>query len=160
MEAIRSADVSGGRWQWLVEMAPQSFESIPYMTRRWPLMRDRNALGEPLRCRGRAYEHGLGLHAAAKLVWKLDGGYARLRMEIGIDDSGGAWSDADVEIKRDGESATIRIDHLRHGETPRPVDLDVTGTRVLEITVGFGENGDIQDRVDLLDAALVRAAAP
>jgi len=152
---LRAIKVINGRWRWLSDLPTVQFESASYFGRPWPLMRDRNVVGGPLRCGGAEFERGIGLHSSARAAWNLDGRYARFVAAIGIDDSGGQWSDADVTIRLDGR-AVLELTHLRHGEQPRPVDVDVSGVKRLELQVGFGDNSDIQDRIDVCDAGLVR----
>lgn len=152
---IRTIRLDGGRWRWLSDLPPAKFAATPFMDLSWPMRRDRNVIGGPLICGGERWDKGVGLHSAARVTWSLDGRYERLTMRIGIDDSGGRWSDVDVEIRLDGRPVT-KFEHVRWGEPPRPVDLDVSGVRELTIVVGFGDHGDLQDRVNLLDAALVR----
>ncbi|MCK6484903.1 MAG: NPCBM/NEW2 domain-containing protein [Phycisphaerae bacterium] len=152
---VRAIRVDGGRWCWLSDLPPAKFEATPFMDLRWPMRRDRNVVGGPLVCGGEPWDKGVGLHSAARVTWTLEGRYERLAMRVGIDDSGGRWSDVDVEIRLDGRAVT-RFEHVRWGEPPRPVDLDMSGVRELTIVIGFGDHGDLQDRVNLLDAALVR----
>jgi len=45
---------------------------------------------------------------------------------------------------------------LRFGEAARRIDVTVSGGRILRVEVGFGRNGDVQDRVDLLEPVLIR----
>ncbi|MEE8170310.1 MAG: NPCBM/NEW2 domain-containing protein, partial [Phycisphaerae bacterium] len=100
--AIASVQVLGGRWQWLGQLEPERYQSIPFMDLTWPLMIDRNALGGALRCGDRIASHGIGLHAAAKVAWDLGGRYERFTTNVCIDDSGGPWSDVHVEFHLDG----------------------------------------------------------
>src|SRR5262249_27255649 len=74
---VRRVEVIGWRWQWPSEMPVASYESIPFLSRRWPLVRDASVTGQPLRCNGRTYARGIGLHSAAKAKWNLDGAPAR-----------------------------------------------------------------------------------
>lgn len=153
--ALTVVEAVGGRWQWLADLPPTQQRSRSILDLRWPMARNLNVAGGPLRCGGQVSAHGIGLHAAANVTWTLGGRYRRLTASAGIDDSGGPWSDASLTVRVDGR-VLLNLEHLRHGEPPRPIDLDVSNGQVLELEIGFGEHGDVQDRVNLLDAGLIR----
>ncbi|MFQ5429268.1 MAG: NPCBM/NEW2 domain-containing protein [Phycisphaerae bacterium] len=152
------AEVMGGRRIWLTELRPASDVSIPFFNRRWPLVVDANAVGGPLAIAGEPYARGLGLHAACRIRWRLDGTFERLTALVGIDDSAGERADADVVISMDGR-VLGRYRGLRYGQAPRPITLDLRGGQELTVEVGFGLHGDVQDRVDLVNPALIRRPA-
>lgn len=154
VEAVRRVDISGGRWVWLSELEPVSFQHVPAFSLPWPWVRDRNVLGRPIRLRGRTYERGVGLHAEAVLIYDLGTAYERFVSEVGIDDGAGDLADVDIEVRLDGE---IRFQqaHLRNGDEAK-VDLPVREASRLELIVRFGANADIQDRVNWAGAALIR----
>ena len=45
---------------------------------------------------------------------------------------------------------------MRGGTQPRAVRIDVSGAHTLKLRVDFGGNGDVRDRFDWADAALIR----
>ncbi len=92
------------------------------------------------------------------MTWRLDRAYERFTGLLGIDDAAGRLADADVSILVDGRTLA-RFEHLRAGQPPRTIDVDVAGAETLEILVGFGLRGDVQDRVDLVNVALIRRPA-
>ena len=44
-------------------------------------------------------------------------------------------------------------------DTPIPIDLDVTGGRLLILITEFGERGDVQDSGDWADARMIRGGS-
>lgn len=158
IERVRCIEVLGGRRSWLSALAPAKYELIPYMDMRWPYRMDRCVTGGPLGLGGRAYDRGIGLHSACRIAWKLDGQYERFRGLVGIDDSAGPLADADVRVFVDGRAAA-GWEHIRHAAAPVEVDVSVTGAKELVIEVGFGAGGDTQDRVNLVNAALIAKPA-
>jgi hypothetical protein len=154
--AVSQIEMSGGRRVWLSELPSVNFECKPYLSKTWPLRVDENVMGGPLVVAGRAYTHGLGLHSACRATWNLDGKYHRFRAAVGIDDSAGSLADADVMVWGDGR-IVAEFRHLAAGQPPRPVDVDVRGVKDLTVEVGFGRGGHVQDRVNLVDPALIAA---
>jgi hypothetical protein len=156
---LTGLEVLGGRWRWLGSLAPSEYEQSSLAGTRWPYRIDANVMDEPLSIDGRTYDRGIGLHSAARLVYYLGGDYETFVAQVGMDDSAGSYADADFEIVVD-ERTAFRRTGIGCGDPPTPVRLDIGGAQRLEIRVDYGRNGDIQDRVDLADAALIRRVAP
>ncbi len=152
---VLRVEILGGRRVWLSELPMARFDSIPFFERQWPLRVDANAVGGPLKTAGRSYAHGLGLHAACRVQWRLDGRFERLLGAVGIDDSAGALADADLHILRD-DSVAFTATQLRSGEAPRDIDVDLRGADSLTIVVDFGSHGPVHDRVNLVNPRLIR----
>ncbi|HKQ47326.1 MAG TPA: NPCBM/NEW2 domain-containing protein [Phycisphaerae bacterium] len=148
-------EVNGGRRKWLSDLPVEKYEAAPYFETQWGYRIDQNVLGGPLVLAGRTYRCGVGLHSACRITWNLGGAYQRLTALVGIDDSAGPHADADVIIRLDDREVLV-LHGLRFGEAPRTIDLPVTGGDRLTIEVGFGKRGDVQDRVNVANAALIR----
>lgn len=151
---LDSIEPIGGRRTWLSMMEPAEYKATPYFDIRWGFERDRNVVGGPLCVAGETYNRGIGLHSACRISYALDKRYRRFRAAVALDDTAGPLGDADVRILLDGR-LLAEMEHVGKKDTPRPVDVDVTGGEVLTVEVGFGERGDVQDRVNLLNAALI-----
>lgn len=152
---LDSIEITGGRRDWLSELDPVAYESRPLLGPTFDLGRDRNALGGALRAGGRIYPRGLGMHSACRARWRLDRRYERLRALVALDDSAGLLAEASVRILVDNR-VVAELDHLIFRQPPQPINIDLRGAAGLTIEVGYGRNADVQDRVDLLDAALIR----
>lgn len=61
-----------GRAVYLSDLPASQYEDVPYLTLKWPFRRDQNVLGGQLRCQGRIYNKGLGMHTASRLVYRLE----------------------------------------------------------------------------------------
>jgi len=118
----------------------------------------RSAAGTPLSLDGQTYERGLGLHSFCELTYELDGRYAWFLATVGIDDSVRPQGDATLTILGDGQPlGDARRVHGREGA--QRLRVDVAGVRRLTIRVDFGADElDVGDRVDLVDARLVRVS--
>ena len=79
----------GGRAVYLSDLKPLAYRHVPFLNLSWPYHNDRNVTDGLLRCGGRLYLKGLGVHSAAQLAYTLDGRYRRFQAELGIDDSTG-----------------------------------------------------------------------
>jgi len=156
---LAGVEVLGGRWRWLGDLTPSEYTQTSLTAMKWPYRVDANVLDEPMRINGRTYTRGIGLHSAARLAYYLGGEYEAFSAQVGIDDSAGPFADADFEVRVD-ERTAFRAKGLGRGAPAVPVRLDIAGAQRLEIAVDFGRNADIQDRVNLADAALIRKPAP
>lgn len=154
-DQIVRAEIEGGRWTSLSDVAPLSAEQIPMIALDWPVERDRNVLGGPLRVAGQSFERGLGVHSRSCLTYDLRGEYRRFVTSYGLDDDSGPLADVRIAIRVDDQVRHQR-DGLRRGELVGPINLDVSNARKLELVVDFGRLAAVQDRFDWLDAALVR----
>ena len=164
IEAQRILDVElfGGKWEWLSHHTPISFQHTPMLatsklavSQGWDYVRDRNVLGKPLRVAGKTYRHGLGVHSRATLTFDLKGKYREFVTAYGMDDDSGAHADVSVSILVDGRPRHDR-QHIRRGKLHEAIRLDVAGAKRIELIVDFGDNGDIQDRFNWIEPALIR----
>ena len=154
-EAIRAVEVSGGRWTWLATLPPSSFKHTPMLTLNWPYTIDQNVLGDVLSIGGRKFKHGIGVHSRAVMSFDLGGRYREFTTYCGLDDSAGPLAGVTAVILVDGKTKWQK-ERIRAGFPPESVRIDIQGAQTLELRVEFGENGDIQDRFDWADAALIR----
>ncbi len=154
-EATRVIEIVGGPRVWLSDLEPAAFEHKPILGPRLNLGRDVNALGKPLRFNGRTYDRGLGLHSAQRIEYALDRHYKHLRANVAMDESAGSLADATLRITLDGREAA-RLDHLRAGQPAHLLEVDLSNADRLVIEVDPAANADIQDRLNLLDASLLK----
>ena len=56
----------GGRAVYLSDLKPAAYHHVPYLNLSWPYHTDRNVTDGLLRCGGRLYLKGLGVHSAAR----------------------------------------------------------------------------------------------
>ncbi|MFQ5591981.1 MAG: NPCBM/NEW2 domain-containing protein, partial [Phycisphaerae bacterium] len=154
-ERIVRVDVEGGRWEWLGEHDPISSEQTSMLSLHWPRRIDQNVFGGQIVVGREAFEHGIGVHSRSSLTYDLRGAYREFVTSFGIDDTGEVLSDVSVFILVDGQRRFTQRG-VRRGRLFGPVRLDVTNAKRIELIVDFGENGDLQDRFDWVEAALIR----
>ena len=157
LEARRIArvDVVGGRWEWLGEHHPISYEHTPMLSMDWEYVPDRNVRGGPITVAGKTFEHGVGVHSRSCLTYDLKNAYREFVTSFGIDDDSGPYADVSVFILVDGKPRFDQA-HVRRGTLHGPIHLDVARAQRIELIVDFGDNGDLQDRFNWVAAALVR----
>ncbi|MBL6722336.1 MAG: NPCBM/NEW2 domain-containing protein [Planctomycetes bacterium] len=124
----------------------------------WLPQVDRSVVGGPLRVGGRTWGRGLGVHAPSRVRWDLDGGWDRLRLRVGLDDSGVRGlrrGRARFRVRVDGEVRweSAEVEAGAAAQVAPPVDL--RGAKVLELEVEPGADW-VLDRANWLRPLLVR----
>ena len=154
-DRIVAVHLSGGRWEWLSDHQPISADHTPAFGANWDMVRDGNVMGRSISVGGDGFERGLGVHSRSRVVYDLRGEYRQFVTSFGLDDEAGAHADVAVTILIDGQPR-YREASVRSGKLHGPVSLDVAGAKRIELVVDFGANGDIQDRFNWVEPALVR----
>jgi len=122
----------GGRATYLSDLKPAEYpRHTPFLALLWPFQADRNVTGGWLRCGGRLYLKGLGVHSKSELIYALDGQYARFDAELGIDDSTAGRGSVQFRVHVDGEEK-FASKTVRGGAAPVPISVDLTGAKRLE----------------------------
>lgn len=130
-------------------------------------------LGEPLKTYGRnrtisqrtlrlgsqPYDRGLGTRPRTLLAYRLGPTDRRFQALVGLDDEAGAYGNVVFRVLVDGQQRFVSPPRSARDE-PIPIDVDVSGARVLILVTEFGERGDVQDEADWVEARLVRDPAP
>jgi len=125
----------------------------------WPHRVDRSVTGGPLRCGGRLYTRGIGVHAPSKLQWELDGSWSTLKLAVGVDDEAlelGGQGSVVFRVLVDGE-ARFESELITVGQKPvvvPPVSLE--GAKLLSLEVEMASALHVGDRADWLRPVLVR----
>ena len=155
-EHLVSLQFLGGRIVYLSELEPQEFVSTPYLTRTWPLRRNQNAVGGPLRLGGKEYARGLGLHSQSLATYRLNKKYAVFQATIGIDAVTEGRGSVIFRVLADGKP--VFTSDVVRGKTPAivvgPIPMKDVGQ--LTLVVDFADQGDILDHADWCDALLIK----
>jgi hypothetical protein len=154
-DRIVRADVIGGRWEWLSTHKPLRFQHTPMLALDWPFVIDRNVLGKPMAVGETRIETGIGVHSRSSLVYDLRGEYVEFVTDFGIDDDSGSFANVSVFILVD-DTRRFGKENIRRGTRHGLVRLDVKKAQRLELIVDFGQNGDLQDRFNWIEPALIR----
>jgi hypothetical protein len=170
----RSADIANvltleqlnGPVSWLSDRVPTANEQIPFNSEATYLARmDRSVFGKPLRVGPQTFEKGIGVHANSRLVFPLDGQYKLLRTRYAIDtggDGGGggtAAADVNIRILLDGK-AVHEQQHFKAFKLSPLITVELGEAKELTLEVTAGGVTDTQDRLDWIEAALIRESPP
>jgi alpha-galactosidase len=123
------------------------------------LMLNRSAINTPLRIGSRSFEHGLGSHSTSMIRITSPTPLRRFTAWIGVDknertQSGTGSVTFAVTV---GGHELYRSRILRGGQEPERLDLDLQGTRVVELHVSDGGDGPACDHADWAEAAISTA---
>lgn len=155
-EALRSIDYSLGKVRYLSQMEPRDVKYTPFFDITWEYRRDRNLDGGPIRIGKQDYARGLSIHSKTSLRYRLGGEFRRFQAVMGIDASVASNGMGDVHVVISGDGKTLLEADVQGRHAPKPLDLDVTGVRDLEILVDFGGDLDIADHLDLAEARVIK----
>jgi alpha-galactosidase len=107
----------------------------------------------PLSIGGKHFEHGLGTHAESALYIDLKGGVQRFTASVGVDDDVNGNTEASVQFSVVGDDKVLwKGEVMKAGQAPRDIDVNVSGVKILRLTVGDGGNGINYDHADWADA--------
>ena len=156
---LTTIDFSSERIKYLSDLKPRDVQYVPFFDiYLYEYRRDRSLDGTPLTLAGKPYARGLAIHSKATLKYRIGGEYTRFRAVAGIDDSvRGQNKHENVQLVISGDGRRLFDQEVKTTDAPRPIDLDVTGVRDLEILVDFGSDmRDVADHLDLADAKLLK----
>lgn len=124
------------------------------VTQGWQQTRtDAGISGRPISIAGQHYEKGLGTHAPGEMVFKLDRKHKLFTTDVGVDDQGGPAGSVILMVLVDGKEA-FNSGLMKSGQSPKHVELDVTGITELRLVVTDGGNGVQGDHADWAGAAV------
>lgn len=150
--------------RYLSDVEPLEFKSVPWLTLSWPLGRDRNVWGGRLRCGGRLFLRGLGMHSTSRAVYDLDRRDRAFQAELGLDDSARPWGSVTYRVflewppERAGGGWKLAYESpiVRWGQPPIPLAVDVRGATRMALVVDEADRGNVLDYANWLNARLVR----
>lgn len=101
-----------------------------------------------------AYSKGLAIRSRTELEYRVPRGVLRFAATAGIDPEAADQGHVLLRIEVDGQVAFE--EEIDGKKNPTDIDLDVTGSERLKITVDYGENLDTGDRLHLVEARLIK----
>jgi hypothetical protein len=157
LEKVISLQFLSGQVTYLSDLDPVEFHSTPYLTRTWPLRKNQNTVGGPLRLGGREYPRGLGMHSQGLATYDLKSEYASFQATIGIDAAAEGRGSVIFRVLAD-EKPVFTSEIIRGQTAPvRIGPLSMQNVKRLSLAVDFADEGDILDYADWCDALLIRS---
>jgi hypothetical protein len=120
-----------------------------------PYRRDAAVDGHALRLSGQEYDRGIGTQSRTLLAYRLKPGDRRFQALVGLDDRAGPLGSVVFRVKVDGQDKFVSP-AMSVRDTPREIDVDVTGAKALILVTEFGERGEVRDFADWVEARLIR----
>jgi len=109
--------------------------------------------GKPITLNGVVYASGLGTNAVSDVTLYLGGNCTRFTATVGVDDEQGSAGSVTFSVISDGKTLTT-TPVLTGSSASVSLDVDITGTQLLDLVVGDGGNGNGNDHGDWADAQL------
>jgi len=107
----------------------------------------------PITLSGIPYPHGLGTHAASRLLVLLKGSATRFNALAGVDDEKKGHGSVQFQVYVDGKKA-LETPVLHGGDAPVPVSVDLTGAKRITLVVTDAGDGNDSDHADWAGALL------
>jgi len=137
-----------------------SYRNIPFLSLSWPYRLDQNVLGSSLRCNGRAFQKGVGVHSACRLTYATPEKATLLIGKVGMDDrSQGEGSSrfrvfVDRGLGKWEESYTSPV--VRSNQIPESFSVDVSDVKQISLLVEYADRADVRDYANWLDLRFVQ----
>jgi alpha-galactosidase len=103
---------------------------------------------------GKQFEHGLGTHANSIFRIALGGKAERFTASVGVDDEIGSRGSIEFQVTGDGK-LLWESGVMKGGDPAKAVSVDLTGVKLLILTVGEAGDGIAYDHADWADAKIV-----
>ena len=140
---------------YLSERAADAEQYVAYLGPTRPYHRDSNVEGHPLRLQGQSYDRGFGTQSRTLLGFRLAPGDKRFQALVGLDDSAGPLGSVVFRVVVDGRVRFVSPP-MSVRDTPLPVDLDVSGAKLIVLDTEFGERGEVRDFADWVEPRIIR----
>jgi hypothetical protein len=103
--------------------------------------------GRPISIAGTGYAKGLGTNSASDVQLYLAGVCTRFTAHVGVDDESGTGGTVTFSVIADGRTL-VTTQTIRGKQAAVPIDVDVTGAKVLDLVVGDAGDGNGNDHGD------------
>jgi len=120
-----------------------------------PFQRDANVEGHPMRIAGQDFDRGIGTQSRTLLAYLLEPGDRRFQAQVGLDDRAGPFGSVVFRVLVDNKERFVSPP-MSARDTPRMIDLDVSGAKRLILITEFGERGGVRDLADWGEARIIR----
>jgi alpha-galactosidase len=125
------------------------------MTAGWSVPKaDHEISGRPIVIAKKQFEHGVGTHAASSFRMNVGSHAQYFISQVGVDDSAGGQGSIEFIVSGDGK-VLWQSGVMTGGQAAVPVNVDLTGVKILELRVTDGGDGSSNDHADWADAKII-----
>jgi hypothetical protein len=142
---------------YLSERKPSAERNVGYVGPPRPCRFDLNVDGHPLRLAGQTYDRGLGTFSRTLLAYRLGPGDKRFQALVGLDDSAGPMGSVVFRVLVDGE-VRFASPPMSNRDTPKAIDVDLSGATHLILVTEFGARGEIRDIANWVEARITQSS--
>jgi hypothetical protein len=158
---VTALDFSAGKVRYLSQIEPRDVEYTPFFDDEAErelikYRRNKNQQGNPLRLGKQQFTRGLWIHSKTILRYRIGSDFRRFQAVMGIDFPVASKGRGDVHVVISGDGKTLLEADVKGTDSPRNLDLDVSGIRDLEILVDFGGDLSIADHLVLAEARVIK----
>ena len=157
---IASFSIASDRLLYLSDVDPIEVQEKSVFAIQRPWKRDRSVEDNPLRIRvGDSDEtvkftKGLGTQSSSRLVFANSNDFDRFSAVAGIDAETNGRGDCRMVVRGDGIELWSK--RIRAVEGPQPINVDISGMKVIELLVYAGEEFDLGDHANWGDAKFLK----
>lgn len=137
------------------EREPAADKYVAYLGPSRPYRRDLSVEGHPIRLGGQDIDRGLGTESRTLLAYKLEPGDKRFQAEVGLDDRAGPLGSVVFRVLADNNERFVSP-AMSSRDTPRRIDVDISGAKLLILITEYGERGGVRDVADWGEARVIR----
>jgi hypothetical protein len=162
LHRVVEIDFSLGRVKALADLPmeqSQFAKSLILTPNVFEVRKNHTSLGQPLKIGDREYSRGLWIHSGAAATFRLAREYRRLTGVVGIDSNSPELAKIAprVHLTISGDGKPLFEGDITWSDDAKPLDLDVSGVRDVEIKVASPEGTPgILEHLDFADARVVK----
>ena len=154
LESVVAIEHTGGRVRWLTDRTPLEAVATAFFGPAHQHRIGRNVTGGLIRAGGATYERGIGVHSHSRITYAIEPADRSFRTQYAVDNEL-PYADVDVRVLVDGKTVHEQKS-LRSGILSPVIQADLRGAKTLTLEVDFGNNYDVQDRLNWIEPAIVR----
>ncbi|MGI9517720.1 MAG: NPCBM/NEW2 domain-containing protein [Pirellulaceae bacterium] len=144
----------------LTQFTPLNFQHQPLVGRTQSLQINRNAVGGRITHGGTHFEYGLGMLSKSSVVFRLEQPCQALHFGLAIDESSGDHGSVVCRVLTLDNNQQWRdawvSDEIRGGQPPIFQSVSLDGATAIALTVDYGDQADVLDRVNWIMPVLIR----
>ncbi len=156
VDEVSLVQVLGGRVQYLSQLRPVDVQQQTVLAPAQPYQMDQSCQGDTLSIAGKRYPWGIGMHANCSLTFTLQGRFEKFQSEVGIATRMGKRGSVNFTVQGDGKTLYESGVVTGGEESPRLIDIKVSGVQRLTLSVSDAGDLDLGDVANWGSARVIR----